>query len=518
MNLSTYNNRPKVLLPEKNRLIRQAKSGDTNAFVQLYDSHVERVYRYIHFLVPNNRIAEGLTFQVFFKAWDNFDRYQKFGSTFVMWLYSIAQEQVSAYYRSRKKVIAPDNDFVSAAKGGPFWMEFKTIRNGLQILTAQQQQVLILKFVVGVSNKNMAHLMGSREEDVSILQLHALQALAEHLKVVDLRINMKGFQRILEECLMKLLNGVSTLEECLVRYPDFAAQLNPLLETALLLTLGRNVKPSPIFNAYTHDALNQYVQTRPRQSRIIMPMLRRAALTFAMLVAVLLATGTAHAQSALPGDTFYTWKRTSEQVWRTISLDPVATDIALSERRLNEWIAVAKDQTRSTSAKDGYLEALARLKATKNKETVALIVPALESQQQILNKTGLITPELDDYLIDAISFLPVDVLIQSTPIKVASTITSMPTFTHIVPTATKVPPTATEVPPTATEVPPTATEVPPTATEVPPTATDVPPTATDVPPTATDVPPTATNIPTEIVPTVTPTLPPESTPTDQPLP
>jgi hypothetical protein len=220
----------------------------------------------------------------------------------------------------------------------------------------------------------------------------------------------------------------------------------------------------------------------------------------------------------LPGDTFYAWKRTSEKVWLTISLDPVATDIVLAERRLNEWIAVARDQTRSTSAKNGYLEALARLKATKNKETVVLIVPALESQQQILNETGLITPELDDYLIEAISFLPVDVLIQSTPIKFASTITSMPTFTHIVPTATKVPPTATEVPPTATEVPPTATEIPPTATDVPPTATEIPPTATDVPPTATDVPPTATDIPTEIVPTVTPTLPPESTPTDQPLP
>ena len=141
---------------------------------------------------------------------------------------------------------------------------------------------------------------------------------------------------------MRLLNGTFTLDECLLLYPEYATQLSPLLETALLLNIGRDVEPLPTFTAYTRSALTQYIQSHPRQRQIVIPVIQRTALTFAVLVAALLVTGTVQAQSALPGDTFYTWKRTSEQVWRAISPDPVATDIILAERRLNEWIAVLK--------------------------------------------------------------------------------------------------------------------------------------------------------------------------------
>jgi len=202
-----------------------------------------------------------------------------------------------------------------------------------------------------------------------------------------------------------------------------------------------------------------------------------------VLVAALLVTGTAEAQSALPGDTLYTWKRASEQVWRAISPNPVATDVTLAERRLNEWIAVAKDLSRSAGAKTAYLESLTSLKSRNNNdvEINALILPSLQLQQVTLNTAGLVAPELDSYLIVVAAKPPDDVIIQSTP-------------TRIAPTATQVQPTATHIPPTATEIPPTATQIPPTATEVPPTATDAPPTATDVSPTATEVPPTPTDI------------------------
>ena len=64
---ASYINRLMEMFPEEFRLIHQAKSGDANAFVELYDAYVERVYRYIYFLAPNNGVAEGLTFQVFLK-------------------------------------------------------------------------------------------------------------------------------------------------------------------------------------------------------------------------------------------------------------------------------------------------------------------------------------------------------------------------------------------------------------------------------------------------------------------
>ena len=122
-----------------------------------------------------------------------------------------------------------------------------------------------------------------------------------------------------------------------------------------------------------------------------MPVIQRTALTFAVVVAALLVTGTAQAQSALPGDTFYAWKRTSEQVWRALSPDPVATDIILAERRLDEWIAVSKDPSRSAGAKVAYLEALTKLGSGNNRDvkTLTLILPSLQSQQRTLNHCWL---------------------------------------------------------------------------------------------------------------------------------
>jgi hypothetical protein len=329
---------------------------------------------------------------------------------------------------------------------------------------------------------------------------------------------MKDFQRTLEECLTRLSNGTATVDECLARYPEHAEELKPLLQTVFLLNRARNVAPSPTFNAYTRSAVIQYVRSHPRQTRNIIPLFQRTAFSFAMLVAALLVTGTVHAQSALPGDTFYAWKRTSEQVWRAVSLNPVSADLVLAGRRLDEWIAVADDPELSPSAKNNYLDAISKLESTKDVANLTHIVPVLQSQQQTLNDAGLSIPVLDNYLTDVVDLVPV----QATPTEVSSTI-FLSTPTYLAPTATGVPPT--DVPSTATEAPPAATEIPPTATLIPPTATEIPPTATDVPPpTATDVPPT--DVPTEIVPTdipptdVPPTdIPPtDIPPTDVPLP
>jgi RNA polymerase sigma factor (sigma-70 family) len=458
-------NRPIDMLLEEGRLVRQAKSGDVNAFVQLYDASVDRVYRYIHFLVPTDRLAEGLTFQTFFKAWEQLDRYQILWPSFIVWLYSIAQNQVNAYFRTHKKAVPPDNDFLLAARGGEFSEEFRTIRESLRFLTAEEQQVLVLKFIVGMPNKTVARMISKRESEVRVLQMHALRALTEDLKDAELKINIKGFQKVLEDCLTRLLSSKSTMGECLERYPQYAYQLGLLFETVLLLNLGHNVKPSPTFNAYTRTALVQYVRTHPRQPRVVMPRFQRLAMAVSLMVFTVLATGTAQAQIALPGDALYSWKLTSENVWLAISLNQLSTKLALSERRLTEWIAVSDDPVQSEIAMNSYLNALAGLQGTEDMATLVLIVPVLQSQQETLDDAGLGSSQLDNYLNEVVAVLP--------------------------------PPTPTAIPPTATNIPPTATNIPPTATHIPPTATDVPPTATNVPP-------------TEVLPTDEPT--PQATP------
>ena len=189
---SSFANRSMELLPEEGRLVRQAKSGDADAFAQLYDACVEHVYRYIYFRVANDRVAEGVTFQVFFKAWEQLDHYQAFRSSFIMWLYSIARNQVIAYYRTHKKNIVLDNSFSLTSEGRYLGEEvqdmfdLQAMRDGLQFLTEEEQQFLTLKFIVGLPAKNIARIMARSERDVYALQVRSLQTLARYLKEKEL--------------------------------------------------------------------------------------------------------------------------------------------------------------------------------------------------------------------------------------------------------------------------------------------------------------------------------------------
>ena len=325
---------------------------------------------------------------------------------------------------------------------------------------------------------------------------------------------MTSFQYTLEECLTALSNDTATVDECLARYPQYAEQLKPLLGTIRYLKLGRSVKPSLAFKSYSRVHLTQHLHFNPRRSQWSQ-FFWRITMTFAVLMAALLVTGTVHAQTVLPGDNFYSWKRASEEVWRALSINSINADIALSERRLNEWVAVADDPKLSSEAMLDYFEELDRLKQRDSVELHNFIAPVIQTHHEILDDAGLPGADLvESYVALLVTPLPV-----ATNPQVFITNTSNPTFTSLPqPTSTLKPDptsTATELPPTATvtyEPTATPTNVPTmtptyaltmTPTSVPtltptnvPTVTNEPTaTPTDVPtaeavPTGTEAPPT----------------------------
>ncbi|MBI5964062.1 MAG: hypothetical protein HY863_11345 [Chloroflexi bacterium] len=315
---------------------------------------------------------------------------------------------------------------------------------------------------------------------------------------------MKSFHQALEESMLALLNGSSTVDECLVHHPQYAVELEPLLRIGRYLKLGREVRPSQAFKVHSRVFLAQHLRFNPRYSKR-MQLSWRVVLTIAMLFSTLFVTGTVHAQSVLPGDSFYAWKRVSEELWRAFSINRIEIDIALSQRRLNEWVAVADDPALSRGAMRGYFDELRRLKQMDNAENHKFITPIIQVHQKILADAGLPGVELvGDYLNLQITPSPIATV---TLILATNTTVFIPTFT-LQPTFTLTPnPTATatdEPLPTATatlEPTATPTEVPtftatptdeptptPTEPESPATSTDEP-TPTPTEPSVTGIPP-----------------------------
>lgn len=185
-----------VRAADSNRLemewMEQAINGDSDAFAKLYDSYVDRVYRFIYFRVSNEQVAEDLSSQVFLKAWENLGRYEIRGLSFGAWLFRIARNLVIDYYRTKKDHESLEEDGSVATDAaltvdGKMDAEFEAewLRSAMKHLTDDQRTVLTLKFIEGLSTAEIAEVMGKRQGAVRALQLRGLQALAEIIEAQD---------------------------------------------------------------------------------------------------------------------------------------------------------------------------------------------------------------------------------------------------------------------------------------------------------------------------------------------
>jgi hypothetical protein len=205
------------------------------------------------------------------------------------------------------------------------------------------------------------------------------------------------FEAILETCIEDIAEGEASLEDCLIQYPHYAAEMEPILLTATYLHSAKDdVRPSPFLRGRIRAELKYAMNDNPQKRRIPL-FFWRMALNVAVLVFALVMTNTVFAQGALPGESLYNWKLTSERIWRIVSVDPLGTDLKLSNRRLTEYVAVSNDETRRARVLTDYNELLVRFKAEEDENDRARILLVLKSQQDSLRKVGLSLPELDSY-------------------------------------------------------------------------------------------------------------------------
>ena len=80
--------------------------------------------------------------------------------------------------------------------------------------------------------------------------------------------NNREFDNIFDECLERILTGEETVEQCLASYPEYAAELEPLLQTALNAKEALDIKPRPGFKERTRNQiLAELKDTEERKQR-----------------------------------------------------------------------------------------------------------------------------------------------------------------------------------------------------------------------------------------------------------
>jgi RNA polymerase sigma-70 factor (ECF subfamily) len=83
-------------------IIELAKT-DQKYFGELYNTYFQRIFRFVYKrLGGNEEVANDLTQQTFIKAMANIAKYEDRGLPFSSWLFRIAQNEVSMFFRAQK--------------------------------------------------------------------------------------------------------------------------------------------------------------------------------------------------------------------------------------------------------------------------------------------------------------------------------------------------------------------------------------------------------------------------------
>ena len=169
-------------------LVEQAKS-DTEAFGLLYEKYVQKIYNYVYYRTGNHHDAEDLTAKTFQRAMKHISRYEQRGVPFSAWLYRIAHNVVANWHRdrSRRKVIALDElALYHQRRPSPEGLveedeEKRELLRAIRQLPTDRQQLLILKFVEGMSNEAIGQIMKRSEGAIKSLYHRTLLALRKEM-------------------------------------------------------------------------------------------------------------------------------------------------------------------------------------------------------------------------------------------------------------------------------------------------------------------------------------------------
>lgn len=168
---------------------RVVAARDPKSFGELYDRFVDRVYRYLYFRTGSHAEAEDLTEHVFLKAWEAIGRYRWQGRPFLAWLYRLAHNAHIDHVRTQKPTTSLNNDehpidvaSPSSAMELARTLDAELLSNALTQLTPDQQQVIILKFIEGMDNDEIALTMNKREGAIRALQMRALMSMRRVLE------------------------------------------------------------------------------------------------------------------------------------------------------------------------------------------------------------------------------------------------------------------------------------------------------------------------------------------------
>ncbi len=172
-------------LREKRLLYRVEAKQDADAFAELYDAFVDRIYRFVALKVAHKEEAEDVTSEVFMKAWQyltsgRHDRVESVSGLF----YTIARTTIVDLYRKRatrredaieEAASIPDRKDTNATMDTT--IDYTHLLKKIKQLKQEYQEVILLKYIEEYSTAEIAKILGKKRTAVRVTLHRAMKVL-----------------------------------------------------------------------------------------------------------------------------------------------------------------------------------------------------------------------------------------------------------------------------------------------------------------------------------------------------
>lgn len=177
--------------PEPTLLPGESRAEIERDFEQLYRDHLRDVYSYSYYRIGNHHDAEDLTEQTFLQAWRHFPRARREsdGRPLRPWLIRIAHNLAANYYRDRSRrpqtpldSIEPPSAKHSTEELVEGRAELRAVIEQLRELPDDRREALVMRFSLGMDNREIARAMGKSDGATKVLIHRAIKQLQERLE------------------------------------------------------------------------------------------------------------------------------------------------------------------------------------------------------------------------------------------------------------------------------------------------------------------------------------------------
>jgi RNA polymerase sigma factor (sigma-70 family) len=166
--------------------VKRCQAGDMDAFTDLYDAYVKRIYDFIYYRTSHKETAEDLTSVTFTKAFQNINSFKGSQGMFSSWLYRIARNTVIDHMRTAKKTV--DLEAAANAKSkdnvageAEVRDRLDQVKTYLNKLSEDQREIVVMRLWDELSYAEISALTGKTEGNCKVIFSRVMQKMHKEL-------------------------------------------------------------------------------------------------------------------------------------------------------------------------------------------------------------------------------------------------------------------------------------------------------------------------------------------------